>query len=198
MDAKCYTEVYTILEYLNITNKLPDRIVKNIQKRKDNNYSFPIDKDVPLKFQVNNEDTLALLSYIYLKYICNDRNKCVEMANIFKQNDLIKEGVITKNNDRHIDIERIKDVNAPTIIKKENAIGKLIKKIKALFVRFTNNKNPKRADESVCPNCKDGLMYLEPDGSRLFCKRCNKYYINDNGKAGAETSSPYIRDDVLY
>lgn len=41
-------------------------------------------------------------------------------------------------------------------------------------------------------------MFLMPDGRVLNCNKCNKYYKNDNGKAGSETSSPYTNDDVLY
>ena len=41
-------------------------------------------------------------------------------------------------------------------------------------------------------------MFLEPDNTRLHCNKCDKYYINDNGSVGEETSTPYTRDDVLY
>jgi len=36
-----------------------------------------------------------------------------------------------------------------------------------------------------------------PDGSTLHCSKCNKYYLNNNGKVGDETSSPY-KKRVLY
>lgn len=50
----------------------------------------------------------------------------------------------------------------------------------------------------VCPNCGERLMFLMPDGQVLSCNKCNKYYKNNNGEAGEETSSPYNRNDVLY
>lgn len=49
-----------------------------------------------------------------------------------------------------------------------------------------------------CPNCNEPLMFLMPDGTTLHCNKCNKYYINNNGSVGDETTSPYTRDDVLY
>lgn len=50
----------------------------------------------------------------------------------------------------------------------------------------------------VCPNCGERLMFLMPDGQVLSCDKCNKYYKNNNGEIGDETSSPYTRNDVLY
>lgn len=50
----------------------------------------------------------------------------------------------------------------------------------------------------ACPNCGERLMFLMPDGQVLSCNKCNKYYKNNNGEAGEETSSPYNRNDVLY
>lgn len=57
----------------------------------------------------------------------------------------------------------------------------------------------KKVDRRLkCPNCNESLMFLAPDGTRLHCNKCDKYYINDNGSVGEETSTPYTRDDVLY
>lgn len=46
-------------------------------------------------------------------------------------------------------------------------------------------------NEMLCPNCKEKLMFLMPDGSHLYCNKCEKYYLNNNGKVGEETTSPY-------
>lgn len=50
----------------------------------------------------------------------------------------------------------------------------------------------------VCPNCGEKLSFMMPDGKTLNCDKCNKYYINNNGEVGNETSSPYIDNNVLY
>lgn len=50
-----------------------------------------------------------------------------------------------------------------------------------------------------CPSCDEKLMFLHPDGSYLYCNKCEKYYLNNNGEVGDETTSPYDKnDDVLY
>lgn len=57
----------------------------------------------------------------------------------------------------------------------------------------------KKVDERLkCPNCNEMLMFLEPDGTRLYCNKCDKYYISNNGSIEEEASTPYTRDDVLY
>lgn len=54
-------------------------------------------------------------------------------------------------------------------------------------------------NETLCPNCNEKLMFLHPDGSYLYCNKCEKYYLNNNGDVGDETTSPYDKnDDVLY
>lgn len=51
---------------------------------------------------------------------------------------------------------------------------------------------------AVCPICKNRLTFMMPDGKTLYCNPCNKFFINENGVAGNETSSPYENKDVFY
>lgn len=53
----------------------------------------------------------------------------------------------------------------------------------------------KVSERLKCPNCNESLVLVALDGSRLHC---NKYYMNDNANVKEETSTPYIRNDVLY
>ena len=57
-----------------------------------------------------------------------------------------------------------------------------------------NNNN----NELICPNCKERLTLLMPGGTKLYCKKCEKYYLNNNGSVGEETTSPYNKKDVMY
>ena len=41
-------------------------------------------------------------------------------------------------------------------------------------------------------------MYMEPDGNTLHCRKCNKYFKNNNGSVGDETTSPYTDPTALY
>ena len=49
-----------------------------------------------------------------------------------------------------------------------------------------------------CPICGEPLMFMEPDGTTLYCKKCNKYFKNNNGSVGEETTSPYTEPNALY
>ena len=49
-----------------------------------------------------------------------------------------------------------------------------------------------------CPICKKKLNYMMPDGTTLCCNSCNKYFTNENGKVGQETSYPYIDNNADY
>ena len=46
-------------------------------------------------------------------------------------------------------------------------------------------------DALYCPNCGGMLNRMMPTGNPLYCRKCEKYYINNNNTVGAETSSPY-------
>lgn len=82
---------------------------------------------------------------------------------------------------------------------KKNIFNEGLARIKLLFNHNSSPKKLSKEDNALlCPNCKQRLMFLAPDGQYLHCNNCGKYYINKNGVVGKETSSPYTRDDVLY
>ena len=49
-----------------------------------------------------------------------------------------------------------------------------------------------------CPICNERLMYMEPDGNTLYCKKCEKFFKNNNGAVGEETTDPYTDKNALY
>ena len=49
-----------------------------------------------------------------------------------------------------------------------------------------------------CPVCNERLMYMEPDGNTLYCKKCEKFFKNNNGTVGEETTDPYLNKDFIY
>ena len=49
-----------------------------------------------------------------------------------------------------------------------------------------------------CPICNNKLNYMMPDGATLCCDSCNKYFTNENGKIGNETSNPYVDTNADY
>ncbi len=68
------------------------------------------------------------------------------------------------------------------------------------------NNNQEKTEENLmkkknilkCPNCDEPLTFLMPSGKTLHCNKCERYYKNDNGNVGEETTSPYAKKDVLY
>ncbi|MBO6244409.1 MAG: hypothetical protein J6O41_07635 [Clostridia bacterium] len=49
-----------------------------------------------------------------------------------------------------------------------------------------------------CPICGDNLMYMQPDSTTLCCRKCNKYFKNNNGVVGEEASYPYTDPNTDY
>lgn len=49
-----------------------------------------------------------------------------------------------------------------------------------------------------CPVCGENLMYMQPDATTLYCKKCNKNFKNNNGTVGEETSYPYTDPNADY
>lgn len=74
-----------------------------------------------------------------------------------------------------------------TLNENRNEIGGL-----AYYVKF------KKQNILVCPICNKPLMFMAPDGRVLHCGTCNKYYKNNDGEVGEETTTPYVNKDFLY
>ena len=51
---------------------------------------------------------------------------------------------------------------------------------------------------SLCPICNSKLIFIMPTGSPLYCKNCNKYFVNNNGKAGKQIKEPNYNKNVFY
>jgi hypothetical protein len=41
-------------------------------------------------------------------------------------------------------------------------------------------------------------MHTQPDGTTLYCKKCNKDFKNNSGSVGDETTSSYNNPNVMY
>lgn len=65
-------------------------------------------------------------------------------------------------------------------------------------VGAVSEKEHNKYQQLAYSNCSSPLMFCMPDGKVLCCNKCNKYFINDNGTVGDETSTPYTRNEVLY
>ena len=41
-------------------------------------------------------------------------------------------------------------------------------------------------------------MFMEPDGNTLYYEKCEKFFKNNNGAVGKETTDPYLDENVIY
>jgi len=55
-----------------------------------------------------------------------------------------------------------------------------------------------KKEPMYCPKCNGMLSFLMPSGKYLYCDKCDKYYKNNNGVVGEETSKPENKDNVRY
>jgi len=142
---EAYTEAYIVLEALDLLKNLPQNVLDAIKNNIIPNYKFYIDKDVPVKFQVNNEDTLSLLSYLYIRYFCDNQEEknmlkekidINEKANKEKRKEKYKSFFKTNISSENFEIKNedkaICNMNLIEV-KKENIIERLLKKIVNFF-----------------------------------------------------------------
>lgn len=89
--AKRLVEVEEILKYLTKEekNKIPNNVFEFIQKNKDKEYKWEIDKSKALVEQEVSEDTFAILAYISMEYLFNAEQKKL-MKQFYDLNDNIK------------------------------------------------------------------------------------------------------------
>ena len=70
-----------------------------------------------------------------------------------------------------------------------------LEKMNELIDKYSETSESK---ELHCPYCNERLMFLEPDGIVLYCRKCDKHFKNNNNTVGEETVSPYTNKNALY
>jgi hypothetical protein len=137
-------EVSVILNHLNKSDydKIPKEVIDRIEKNKDTEYNWYYDETKDLKDQKVSKDTIAILSYINMKYLLNEeQRKFVE--EVFKENQKKIENIkrekykpdnIFKNIKEPICKEE-KNISSMIEVKKEKWYQKIFKLIKNLFKR---------------------------------------------------------------
>lgn len=141
INKKAYLEAYIILKKLELLDELPTEIKENLMNNRVNDYTFSFNQEFPLYEQIENEETKALISYLYLKYI----NKNLEEKNIllekYKQNEIsyqkeIQEKYNTDNLFKSKKTEEVKEETQALVEYKErNFIQRIFDKIKNIFRR---------------------------------------------------------------
>lgn len=148
---EAYTETFIVLETLDLLKNLPQNVLDAIKNNIIPNYKFYIDKDVPIKFQITNKDTLSLLSYLYIRYFCDnqeEKNMLKEKININEEvnknkrneeyNLVFKKNISTETIELKNEEETINNMNLIET-KKESIIERLMKKV-INFIRMNRGK----------------------------------------------------------
>ena len=93
--AKTLVEVDEILKQMNQRDlqKIPKDVLVAIEENKDKNYSWQYDLAKPLQDQNITRDTVAMLSYLNIQYLLNEKQKKF-MMKIHKLNQKMKNGKV--------------------------------------------------------------------------------------------------------
>jgi len=120
-----YTEVYVILKKLNLISKLPDTIIDLLLQEKNSKHSFDFNLEDPLYEQIENVDTISLISYLYVKYLCEDSEEKQWLISKYKENEVKHQQNLQEKYDvENIFKSRISESvqQAPIIVHKERNI----------------------------------------------------------------------------
>ena len=90
---EAYTEVYYILQNMSEADvsKIPMSVLEVIKRNRLRNYNVTIDTSLPLKDQGLKEETKAILSILYRKFLCDeDEREVLEKRFLEKLKEEIK------------------------------------------------------------------------------------------------------------
>ncbi len=148
--AMAYREVSEILKYLpkEEYQKVPQEEIDFFYKNSDKNYLFKIDNSVSIENQKISKKAYAILTYLFIKYIANEKQKEV-INNILNHNDyLIEQEAYKKYNPDELfksnnsendtktnNIEDVSENSKNIVVYKKSWIRDFWNKIKLLFKR---------------------------------------------------------------
>ncbi len=86
-----YSEICEFLRLIGnkYVNKIPSKLLQLFEKNQSNDYIPHINPNIPIKEQSLNEDTLAIIALLNLKYWCNDKDERNRLKGIYKSNEYI-------------------------------------------------------------------------------------------------------------
>ena len=143
---KAFSEVDTLLGLIREgnRNKVPQNIRDLFQKEKDNQYIKRIEPNVPIKNQNLKRETLAIMAFLNLKYICDDDKEKQRLLRVYKDNEKrYQDEMSAKLN--HLNERRNEEVASsakeaeaenikqPNELIKVGFFQKIINKIKSIF-----------------------------------------------------------------
>lgn len=139
---KRLAEVSVILNHLSKSDydKIPKEVIDNIERNKDTEYFWNYDETKDLKEQNVSKDTIALLSYLNMKYLLNEEQRSF-LQRVFNENqekiEIVKKEKYDPDNifKNKFVYKEEKDTSNIIVVKEERWYKKIIKLIKNLFRR---------------------------------------------------------------
>ena len=132
---KTFSEIIEIFKYIDksILDKIPEDIINKITLNRNEDYIFKYDETKPLSEQLIKEDTKDLISVLYLEYCCdsNEKERILYKCN---QNDKINKEKYNYDNLFNNNVKQ-KEKEELVVVKQENLISKILKRIKIFFRR---------------------------------------------------------------
>lgn len=132
---KRLAEVSVILNYLDKKDyeKIPKDVIETIEKNKDTEYIWNYDETKSLKEQNVNSDTIAILLYIDMKYLLNEKQK--KFVQKFLEENQKNEENIKKEKYNPDDLfkNKKKTTSKMPIINKERWYKRIFKLIRKLY-----------------------------------------------------------------
>jgi len=139
------SEVCFILENLeeSIRLRIPEKIIKVLEKNKVKYYDVNIDLSMPLYNQIMKDETKAILSLLYRKFLCDESERVLLEENYKKR--LEEEMKQQLTNTQNIAIENVEEKDSENIIsnkqemiievKKVSVFAKILSKLKNMFIQ---------------------------------------------------------------
>lgn len=88
-ERKAYAEVDDFIELLEEEdrNKIPKKLRDFFKREKNHNYKKRINPDVSIEEQGLRDETLAIIAFLNLKYICEDEKEKERLKRIYMKNE---------------------------------------------------------------------------------------------------------------
>ena len=135
---KRLVEVSTILNHLskNDYNKIPEELIKIIEENKDKEYVWDYNETKDLENQDVSRDTIAILTYINMQYLLNEKQREFMQKNLHENQKKIEEAKREKYNpddlfkNKNSEVEKVEETVAMVTYKES-----IFTKIKNWFKR---------------------------------------------------------------
>lgn len=153
-EQKYYAEVYVILMHLGreYIKRVPDSLMSVIDRTRDKESTFEIDKNKPLFEQEVCQETKDFIAALNLLYWEKNTDQKAKLLQYYKKNDIIYEKEQQEKYSYENLFKSTKPVAEPEVVEtkqeeviennnqlmevKENFIQKIINKVKEIFRRF--------------------------------------------------------------